>query len=636
MQFEGNKVRLKVGESQEGDSSADVEGAVAGSGDLQKPELGERYSVLSLIGRGGMASVYKIYDKTLGKTFAAKVMSPEHATEPVALKRFADEAEAAASMTHGNIAAVYSHGVTSGNVPFLFMDYLEGETLSAILEREGKLDPDRALGLFQQICEALIHAHMKGVIHRDLKPANIFISRNDEGTEVVKLVDFGIAKLQYREDDSTKLTQTGALIGSPFYMSPEQCRGESQDARSDVYALGCVMYHALNGKTPFAGPNSVKIILQHVKEPVPSFEMETGSSRKLQALEATVRKCLEKDPAQRYQSAGELLAELHSLESKKPNLAVAVEARPAPVRRLVASVIDSIVLTFLAHIIGFVFVHVDAAMMSASISQSQTVQSLPVWQAASILAYCKTMAPWVPVLMPLFLLSSLIMPPIFLSMILLTNSIPFYGSYGACVLLPVFPLIFLIYSAVFESSPLQGTLGKKLMGLVVLDCAGKRIGFRQAVMRSLLKWLTPIILFKDLAVHPICRDFKLPVRNVLATYWQIAKFFPLDDVSGAYVVRHDSRPVTVNRSHYDPSPNLPVLKMMLKRWQSSLQPFIFVTLAAGGMLYVIAPSYFCWTMPVLAVCACIPYVELWRRIRRKERLSIEGTEKQLSAKQKDS
>lgn len=619
MQFEGNKVRLKVGESQECDASADVdEGGVAV--ELQKPELGERYNVLSLIGRGGMASVYKIYDKTLGKTFAAKVMSPEHATEPVALKRFADEAEAAASMTHGNIAAVYSHGVTSGNVPFLFMDYLEGETLSAILEREGKLDPERALGLFQQICEALIHAHMKGVIHRDLKPANIFISRNDEGTEVVKLVDFGIAKLQYREDDSTKLTQTGALIGSPFYMSPEQCRGESQDARSDVYALGCVMYHALNGKTPFAGPNSVKIILQHVKEPVPYFEMETASSRKLQTLEATVRKCLEKDPAQRYQSAGELLAELHSLESKKPNLAVAAEARPAPVRRILASAVDGVVLLFLLQLLGLLFVPVSY--------QAGELQSVAPWQAASMLLYLQPTAPWLPLLCSLMLLSSLLMLPVFLAMILMTLNVPFYGSWGGLFLIPVFPLVFLIYSVVCESSPLRGTLGKRLSGLMVVDSAGRRIGPLRATIRSLLKWVAPLIGLNNLAVRPIRRDFKLPVSNALATYWEALKYYPLDDIAGAYVVRSDSRQVTVNRAYYDPSPNLAVLKRMRNRWRPV--PTILMVCVLVFFAYLITPSNVYWLAPLLVGGGFIPSLEIWRRIRIKEKLVDENVCKHQS------
>lgn len=161
-----------------------------------------------------MSSVYKVHDQVLDEVFAAKVLHRDLAMQPLVQKRFAREA--AACMTHGNIAAVYSHNVTSDNLPFICMDYLEGETLEALLRREGRLDFHRALGLFQQICEALIHAHMKGVLHRDLKPANIFISKNIDGVEVVKLVDFGIARLQYLDQDSTKLTRTGAIIGSPI------------------------------------------------------------------------------------------------------------------------------------------------------------------------------------------------------------------------------------------------------------------------------------------------------------------------------------------------------------------------------------------------------------------------------------
>ncbi|MBY0549060.1 MAG: protein kinase [Candidatus Obscuribacterales bacterium] len=621
MQFEENKVSLKESESQESLSGGDQRSSLEDS-EVEKPELGEGYSVLSLIGRGGMASVYKIYDKALGKTFAAKVMNPEKAAEPVALKRFADEVEAAASMTHGNIAAVYSHGVTAGNVPFLFMDYLEGETLSEILQREEKIEPIRALGLFQQICEALIHAHMKGVVHRDLKPGNIFISKNEEGTEVVKLVDFGIAKLQYRDDDSTKLTQTGALIGSPFYMSPEQCRGESQDARSDIYSLGCVMFHALTGKPPFEGANSVKIILQHVKQPAPPMAIGGQTSEEINSLEACVRRCLEKDPAQRYQSADQLLAELHSLNSKQPNLAIAVEARPAPFRRVASSLVDGIVLFFLIQVLGHVFVH--AAFEGGELH----LQSVPSWQAASLLAYCQSMAPWLWLSIPLFILSSLLIPPVFVALLLLGNSPGFYGSWGGCFLIPLSPLIFFVYSALFESSPLQGTLGKSLLGLRVVSADGKRIGPGHSIVRSLLKWFSPFIIFASLAVRPICRDFKLPFRNFLSTFWQTAKFFPPDDAAKAYVVRKDSRSAVVNRQHYDPSPNLAMLSMMRKRW-ISLQ-FLCLVSVAISVNYLIAPGFLIVTVPMIVGFACIPYVEIWRRIRNERAILTARAKKEES------
>lgn len=282
-------------------------------------------------------------------------------------------------MTHGNIAAVYSHNVTSDNLPFICMDYLEGETLEALLRREGRLDFHRALGLFQQICEALIHAHMKGVLHRDLKPANIFISKNIDGVEVVKLVDFGIAKLQYLDQDSTKLTRTGAIIGSPYYMSPEQCRGAKEDERSDIYSLGCVMFHALSGMPPFQDENAVKVVLQHIRQPPPVLkflrtdenqseierqqfqspegqpELQFESQSQCKALEACIRRCLEKDPEARYDSVGSLLADLHSLDCKQANRAVSTEAKPALVRRFFASVIDGLILTFIAHVIGRIF-----------------------------------------------------------------------------------------------------------------------------------------------------------------------------------------------------------------------------------------------------------------------------------------
>ncbi|MBX9721519.1 MAG: serine/threonine protein kinase, partial [Candidatus Obscuribacterales bacterium] len=368
------------------------------------PQLGDRYDVLSLIGSGGMASVYKIYDKTLGKIFAAKVMRKDLALEPISLRRFADEAEAASAMTHGNIAAVYGHGVTNENTPYLFMDYLEGETLGDLLEREGKLDAQSASIIFQQICEALIHAHMKGIVHRDIKPSNIFITTNADGVQVVKLVDFGIAKLEYREEDSTQLTQTGALIGSPLYMSPEQCRGDEQDARSDIYAFGCVMYHALTGKPPFSGANSVKIVLQHVKGTAAPFAPSDDESGIANAFEECVMRCLEKDPSQRFQSAEQLLAQLQSLAYKGPNKLTMVEAKPAPWRRAFATIVDGAILMLLGHAIGSIFLH--PALQADLLAQSSPMQ---LWCMSHYTDACAPSLSWS---IPAFMMATLLFPAI--------------------------------------------------------------------------------------------------------------------------------------------------------------------------------------------------------------------------------
>lgn len=603
MQFEEEQIVLKQ-------TDVVCKKPVSGESEAQTPQLGDRYDVLSLLGKGGMASVYKVYDKILEKTFAAKVISPELAHERVALKRFADEAEAASSMTHGNIAAVYSHGVTSDNAPFLCMDYLEGETLENVLRREGKLELERVVNIFQQICEALIHAHMKGVVHRDLKPSNIFITKNADDVEVVKLVDFGIAKLQYREQDSTRLTQTGALVGCPLYMSPEQCRADQQDARSDIYSLGCVMYHAIAGRPPFSGANSVKVILQHVKQAPTAFEHENGGSETEKALQTCILRCLEKNPADRFQSTDELLVQLQSLEYKGPNIAITVEAQPAPIRRFLAVIIDAMVLVTLAHVIGHTF-------LGGTYQPPEKLIHFPAWQIDSLRAYAYAITPTLSFSVPFLVISSLLMPVILLSIVFLALSLPFVATRGATILMPVFPLIYLAYCAILESSPLQATLGKKLLGLTVVNARGERITFLRAVLRFLSKWISPFVIARELGIRPIRREHALAARNVLSTYWELCKYYPTDSTVGAYVVRKQPGRLNIDRDKYLVSVPLTTLQLMRKRWMNSLYSIGFTALACLVMLYLFAPSSFWWTSVGFASLACMPYITLWRRLACK-------------------
>lgn len=189
--------------------------------------LDERYDVLSCVGEGGMGSVYKVMDKVLNKVFAVKVLRSELAKDKNIATRFKQEVLAASRLTHVNLASVYSSGESRNGAPFLVMDYLEGASLEQILAKDGHLEPTRAIGIFIEICEALEHAHSKGVIHRDLKPGNILIVDEDER---VKIVDFGIAKVLPRAGlDTLKLTSGEEVLGSPIYMSPEQCQGDKLD-----------------------------------------------------------------------------------------------------------------------------------------------------------------------------------------------------------------------------------------------------------------------------------------------------------------------------------------------------------------------------------------------------------------------
>ena len=283
----------------------------------QFPNLGERYEVLALIGRGGMGVVYKVRDKAVDKVFAVKVLNQDLVQDKVSVKRFEQEAKAASALTHANLAAVYDYGVGASGCPFLVMDYLEGHTLEQELAKEGYFDSERALDIFIQAAEAIADSHLKGVIHRDIKPGNIILEKSENGSDFVKLVDFGIAKVLPSEQKAHEnLTQTGDIFGSPLYMSPEQCEGNMQDRRSDIYSLGCLMYETLTGIKPFAAENPIKIILRHIHEdPKPISSLTTVSNLPAQFkvpadLDKVVLRCLARDPNQRYQSAYELVNDL--------------------------------------------------------------------------------------------------------------------------------------------------------------------------------------------------------------------------------------------------------------------------------------------------------------------------------------
>jgi len=294
-----------------------VESLPALASQEQFPNLGERYEVLALIGRGGMGVVYKVRDKAVDKIFAVKVLNHDLVQDKISVKRFEQEAKAASALTHANLAAVYDYGVGISGCPFLVMDYLEGHTLEQELAKEGYFDSERALDIFIQAAEAMADSHLKGVIHRDIKPGNIILEKSENGSDFVKLVDFGIAKVLPSEQKAHEnLTQTGDIFGSPLYMSPEQCEGNMQDRRSDIYSLGCLMYETLTGIKPFAAENPIKIILRHIHEdPKPISSLTTVSNLPAQFkvpadLGKVVLRCLARDPNQRYQSAYELVNDL--------------------------------------------------------------------------------------------------------------------------------------------------------------------------------------------------------------------------------------------------------------------------------------------------------------------------------------
>jgi len=276
--------------------------------------LSDRYELGEIIGFGGMSEVHLARDLRLHRDVAVKVLRADLARDPSFYLRFRREAQNAAALNHPAIVAVYDTGeatTASGPLPYIVMEYVDGVTLRDIVHNDGPMPPRRALEVIADACQALNFSHQHGIIHRDVKPANIMIS--DAGA--VKVMDFGIARAL--ADTGNKVTQTAAVIGTAQYLSPEQARGESVDARSDVYSLGCVLYEMLTGEPPFVGDSPVAVAYQHVREdPIPPSQKRAGISAE---LDAVVLKALTKNPDNRYQSAAEMRADLVRVHSgEKP------------------------------------------------------------------------------------------------------------------------------------------------------------------------------------------------------------------------------------------------------------------------------------------------------------------------------
>jgi serine/threonine protein kinase len=267
----------------------------------------ERYQIVSVLGLGGMSVVYKAKHKLMDRMVAIKLMHAGLVKEPMALQRFQQESKAAASISHQNVVTVYDFGLTADGQAFFVMDCLEGPTLGDVIEKNGHLPVERAVNIFRQVCDGLECAHKKGVIHRDLKPANLVLLTQEDGSELVKIVDFGIAKfLPAAGKKGQSLTQVGEVFGSPLFMSPEQLQARAVDARSDIYALGCVMYETLTGVLAVLGDNVVETMNMHLSQKPKPFKEVAPTLKIPEEVEAVVFKCLEKNPSDRFQSAADV------------------------------------------------------------------------------------------------------------------------------------------------------------------------------------------------------------------------------------------------------------------------------------------------------------------------------------------
>jgi eukaryotic-like serine/threonine-protein kinase len=279
--------------------------------------LGERYEILALLGEGGMGAVYKAKDREVERVVALKLIRPEMASNPSILARFKQELMTAHQVTHKNVIRIYDLSEADG-VKFITMEFVEGSDLRQLYREKGKLPPDEAVDIIRQVCMALDAAHSAGIIHRDLKPQNIMKDKSGR----ILVMDFGLA----RSVQSEGMTQTGALLGTIEYMSPEQAMGKTLDQRSDLFAVGLIFYELLSGKMPFKAETAMaSLLMRNQERAVPLAEIDATVPAGLSDI---VSRCLERDLDRRYPSASEIIADLDAWQGKRPVMASIIMQAP--------------------------------------------------------------------------------------------------------------------------------------------------------------------------------------------------------------------------------------------------------------------------------------------------------------------
>jgi eukaryotic-like serine/threonine-protein kinase len=269
-----------------------------------------RYEILSTLGKGGMGIVYRAEDKRLDDVVALKVLRPEVLKDdPTLINRFKEELKLARKITHRNILRTHDFGDADGT-PYISMEYLEGVTLKDLILSKGALPVGVGLRICKQMCSGLEAAHRQGVVHRDIKPQNMLIVPE---TGELKIMDFGIAQRSEVQAEAG-LTTDGMVMGTPDYMAPEQAQARPVDLRSDVYALGVVFFEVFTGKLPFRGETLMATVLKHIQEPAP--DPRTISPRLPEDLAGVIMRCMEKDPARRFQKVADILQELNAISSR--------------------------------------------------------------------------------------------------------------------------------------------------------------------------------------------------------------------------------------------------------------------------------------------------------------------------------
>ncbi|MBC8072773.1 MAG: serine/threonine protein kinase, partial [Deltaproteobacteria bacterium] len=274
-----------------------------------------RYRLERRIGRGGMGEVWIAYHEQLERDVALKILRPDYGTDPVAVARFEREVMTTAALMHPNTVRIYEHGTTDDGLWYYAMELLVGEDISTIVRREGPMPPARAVYLVLQAARALAEAHARGIVHRDIKPENLFVASLGGERDVVKVLDFGIARAAELRD--SRLTTTGWVAGTPAYVSPEAAKGEPALEPADVYGLGMVLYWATTGTVPFGGDSPMEVLARHINDPVPSPSLRRGEALP-ERLETLILRCLAKDPKARYRDAAHLAVVLDELARELP------------------------------------------------------------------------------------------------------------------------------------------------------------------------------------------------------------------------------------------------------------------------------------------------------------------------------